>query len=78
MKIFPQSNLILLAKQYWEWEQMIYSAFDLLQFHRLHCCPTPPQPSSMLQDTHCPQNDAFVARVYELTASAAMAGEAKV
>ena len=78
MKTLPQSNLLLLAQQLY-WEQMNYSAFDLLQFHLLHCWPAPPQPSSRLQDAYCPQNDAFVARVYELTASSsAMAGEVKV
>ena len=78
MKTFPQSNLILLAKQLYR-KQMNYSAFDILQFHLLHCWPAPPQPSSRLQDAYCPQNDAFFARVYELTASSsAMAGEVKV
>ena len=58
---------------------MNYSAFDILQFHLQHCWPAPPQPSSRLQNAYCPQNDAFVARVYELTASSsAMAGEVKV
>ena len=78
MKTLPQSNLILLSKQlYWErWTTVRLTFFNfifcIVDLHRLN-----PHPGCRM--SNCPQNDAFVARVYELTASAAtMAGEVKV